>query len=321
MMKKTKIWLVAAASLVLLGCVIFAGVMSVLKWDFRKLSTIKYATNRYEVNENFKDISIATDTADVVFVPSDDDKSSVVCYEQENMKHSVKCQDGTLVIKLEDSRKWYQYIGINFSSPKITVYVPRGLYGALTLKASTGDVEIPVDFEFESVDVSVSTGHVKAYASTSGVMKIKATTGNIFIKGVSAGELQLSASTGDIAVDSVVCVGEFGINVGTGNTKLQDVKCKNIISNGSTGDIIFKNVIAVENFSVKRSTGDVKLDICDAAELMIKTDTGDVTGNLLSEKVFITRTDTGHVNVPKTVTGGKCEIETDTGSIKITIED
>jgi DUF4097 and DUF4098 domain-containing protein YvlB len=64
----------------------------------------------------------------------------------------------------------------------------------------------------------------------------------------------------------------------------------------------------------------VKFERCDASELYIELDTGDVTGSLLSDKVFIAQSDTGRVNVPKSVTGGRCEITTDTGDIKITVE-
>ena len=78
-----------------------------------------------------------------------------------------------------------------------------------------------------------------------------------------------------------------------------------------------KNVIATEKFSIKRSTGDVKFDSCDAAEIFVETDTGDVNGSLLTNKVFITKTDTGRINVPNSITGGKCEIITNTGDIKI----
>lgn len=42
-------------------------------------------------------------------------------------------------------------------------------------------------------------------------------------------------------------------------------------------------------------------------------------GSLLSDKVFLMQTDTGEVDVPKTVTGGKCEIITDTGDIRIDV--
>ena len=60
---------------------------------------------------------------------------------------------------------------------------------------------------------------------------------------------------------------------------------------------------------------------CDAAEIFVETDTGDVKGSLLSEKVFIPKSDTGDIKVPKTVTGGRCEITTDTGDIKIELVD
>ena len=38
---------------------------------------------------------------------------------------------------------------------------------------------------------------------------------------------------------------------------------------------------------------------CDGFEIKISTDTGDVSGTLLSEKVFITSSDTGKIKVPK----------------------
>ena len=50
------------------------------------------------------------------------------------------------------------------------------------------------------------------------------------------------------------------------------------------------------------------------------TCTGDVKGKLLTDKVFITETGTGHVDVPKTVTGGRCEVTTNTGDIELEID-
>jgi DUF4097 and DUF4098 domain-containing protein YvlB len=64
----------------------------------------------------------------------------------------------------------------------------------------------------------------------------------------------------------------------------------------------------------------VKFEKSDAAELSIKTDTGDVTGTLLTEKIFDAKSSTGDVDVPKTGSGGKCEIRTGTGDIRIKID-
>ena len=79
-------------------------------------------------------------------------------------------------------------------------------------------------------------------------------------------------------------------------------------------------MVANGKFSLERSTGDIHFTKCDAAEISVETSTGDVTGSLLSDKVYMTQTSTGRIDVPKTTTGGKCEISTDTGNIKIQTE-
>lgn len=317
--KMTKASLITAALLMIIGFVVFTGAMAALDWDFSKLSTVKYETNTYEISENFDSISIDTDTADIVLMPSDDGKCKVVCYEEEKERHCAAVQSGTLEISAEDMREWYDHIGISFSSPRITVYLPQTEYSSLLISESTGDIKIPKDFRFEGIDISASTGNVECCACASGKIQIELSTGSITVDGVSAGELNLSVSTGKVYAESVTCEGNIGVSVSTGNALLTDITCQRISSHGSTGNMTLKNVIASESFSIERSTGEVRLDDCDAAEIFIKTDTGDVTGTLLSEKVFIAETDTGSIVLPKTASGGRCEITTDTGDIRIDI--
>lgn len=320
MKKLTKIWIITAASLVIVGLILFSVVMAQYRWDFNKLSTVKFETNIYEITDDFTDISVNTDTDDIIFALSDNGKCIVECYEEEKTKHSVSVRDNTLIIDVIDERDWHDHINIGFFSPKITVYLPESEYSSLSIDEKTGDIELPKELAFENVDISLSTGDVNFYASASERIKIKASTGNICLDEVNAGELDLTVSTGKITISDVICENDVKVNVSTGRSKLTDVKCKNVISSGSTGDISLKNVIAVESFYIKRSTGDVEFKGCDAAEILVKTDTGDIKGSLLTGKVFVTQTDTGRINVPKTMSGGgKCEITTDTGDIKIDI--
>jgi len=302
MKTRTKVWLIIAASLVLTGCILFAGVMTALKWDFMELATVKYETNIYEISEAFDGISMNTDTADIIFALSDDGKCKVECREEENAKHSVTVKDGTLVVELIDDRSVYDYIGLNFGSPKITIYLPRAEYTSLLIQDDVGDIEIPKEFTFKHVDISLSTGDVDFYASAS-----------------SAGSLELSAGTGEVTALGVSCEGDVTVSVSIGKACLTDIACKSVISSGNTGDISLDNVIAAEKLSIERSTGDVKFKGSDAAELFVKTDTGDVTGSLLTDKIFITQTNTGDVDVPDTAAGGRCEIRTNTGDIEIKI--
>lgn len=315
MRTRTKVWLMIAASLVLIGCVLFGGLMKVLQWDFTKLSTVQYETTEHEITENYKNISIVTDTADIVFLPSENAKTSVVCYDQKNMTHSVAVRDHTLVVENHDTRKWYEYIGIHFGTPQITVHIPQGEYGTLLVQSSTGDVEIPKIFKFENIDISETTGNVKNCASASESIIISTTTGNIHVADISASVLDLSVTTGGINVSKAACENDMKVCVSTGKTNLTDVTCRNLSASGDTGDLTLTNVIAAGKLSVERSTGDVRLEKCDAAEIFVETDTGDVLGTVLSEKVFITETSTGRISVPKTTSGGKCEIITSTGDI------
>lgn len=317
---KMKIWFIIGASLILIGCIMFGGVMMKLDWNFKKLSTVKYETNTYEIADEFKEIQVETDTADIVFMPSDNETAKVICYEETNEKHSVWTKDSVLNIKLVDKKKWYHNIGINFASAKITVYLPVKEYGELSVKADTGDIDIPEEFSFKDINVKVSTGDIKNYASAEKNVKLTASTGKVFVKKTSCTSLDIKTSTGKITVDSVDCKEDVELKVSTGKTNLTDLKCNDLTSKGTTGDLIMENVVAEGIFNIVRDTGDVKFESCDASEINVETTTGNVKGSLLSDKVYIVNTDTGRIEVPKTVTGGKCEIVTDTGDIKITVK-
>lgn len=313
MSRTAKIWLL----FVLIGCILFGGAMSLLEWDFTKLATQKYETNEYTITEAYKDVTILSDTADIVFVPAEETR--IVCYEHPSVKHTVSVADGTLTIRAVDERKWYEHIGIFFDAPKITVYLPGGTYGNLHIKESTGEVEIPRDFTWESVDITASTGDVACSASVSGSVSVRTSTGAIRMEGLSAGALDLSVSTGRVSVTDVTCAEDINIRVSTGRATLTDTTCRDLTSTGSTGEVLLKNVIAAGKISIDRDTGDITFDGCDGAEISVKTDTGDIKGTLLSDKIFFAQSDTGRVHVPKTTAGGKCEIDTDTGNVNIKI--
>ena len=319
MKKRAVTWIIIAVILVIIGSATVAAAMFFNKWDFSGISSAEYETNTHELSESFTDISVNTYTANILFVPSEDGKCRVECYEKTNLKHTVSISGGKLSINAEDEPKWYDNIG-DFSEDNITIYLPENQYVSLFINSHTSDIEIPESFSFQNIDISLRTGDVKNYASASDKISIETTTGSIYMENVSASAINLAVTTGDIFADSVKCEGDINIIVSTGKVKLNDVRCASLISNGNTGDIFLENVTAEKKFLVERSTGDVILNKSDAEEIFVTTDTGDVMGSLTSEKVFIISTDTGDVNVPGSVNGGRCEITTDTGDINIKIK-
>ena len=259
-----------------------------------------------EITDSYTNVLIDIETAGVHLLKTESDQVAVSSYLNEKVVLTAEVVDDTLIIRAQDTRKWYEKI-FNFSSPHISITMPESeAYGSLILHATTGDVYVDKGFQFESINIKLTTGDISNYASSTGVMKVDSTTGDIKMEDISTGSLDCAVTTGDIKLVNVNSSGNVKTEASTGKISLTNVTCKNFTVDGGTGDIILKSVRAEEKFNIEVTTGDVKFDRCDAAELDIKTTTGDVTGTLCSDKIFITKSTTGKINVPETTTGIHC---------------
>ena len=318
MSKLSKILVIIAAILVIVGMVMV--IISLSNGALGEQSKVEYVSNSHQVEEEFTSILFDTGTADIIFAVSEDGKCKVDCFEEKDATHKVEVSAGTLKVILVDEREWFEHIGINTETPKITLYLPKNEYSSLSITESTGELVIPSNFKFNSIDISASTGGIKCYSSCNESLKIETSTGSIKLENVSAKTVDLKATTGSITVNSLNCEGDFSLNVSTGKTTLTDVKCKNFTSDGSTGNITLTDVIAETSFNIERSTGSVRFESSDASEIFVKTSTGSVRGTLRSNKIFLTETSTGEIDVPKSTEGGRCEITTSTGDIEIEVK-
>ena len=321
MKKSTKILLITATALIIAGATVFTCAMVTLGWDFTKLNTVKYETKIFEISEEFGALSADVDSGDIVFKEADDGKCKITCRQRESEPYSVTVNDGVLSISAKSTLKWYGYIGrLDFSSPSMTVYLPKKAYGDIKINGSTGDITLPDGFTFESIDANSDTGDVKCESDVTGRLKISLSTGDIDLRGLSAGEIELKTSTGNMSLRGVECAGDIKAEMSTGNFTAEGVNCESLISGGSTGNVTLKGVTARSSFDIKTSTGNVKFDGADAKTIKAKTSTGDITGTLLGEKIIFAETSTGKTDVPKSSSGGRCELKTSTGDIIISVK-
>ncbi len=299
MKKSAIICMIVATALILAGSTLFVGTMCALGWDFGRLATSEYEAVTHEITDPFDKIAYEGDTADVTFALSEDGVCRVECRQRVDIPFTVSVEDGTLTVKALDNRRWYEHIGFDFGTTWVTVYLPQGVCPDLTMRLSTGDVEISQGLTFGDVDIKASTGDVTFRAQTCGDVIIKVSTGDVSLSSVTPGNVDIQVSTGDIS--------------------LSDVTCDSLTAEGDSSDLTLTRVNVAQRLWVKLDTGDVTLSGVDAGEIYIETDTGDVEGTLLSEKIFHVTTDTGDVDVPQGTTGGMCEITTDTGDVRIRI--
>ena len=191
--------------------------------------------------------------------------------------------------------------------------------GNINMECSTGDTELS-DVSCNNLTSVGDTGDIKITGLTATEnISVERSTGDVSVHKIdAAANLLLKTSTGKIDISSANCA-DLRVNVTTGKSYLSNINCSNFNSTGDTGDLDMTDLIASGKIGIERSTGDVSFNRCDASELEVETSTGSVTGALITEKVFIVKTSSGRIDVPETITGGKCKITTSTGNIKIEI--
>ena len=302
-MKKTAV--ILAVSLISVGLILVFCALIPLHFDLSSVDKMRYETNTYPIIEEFSDIQIETDTADICFLPATDGENKVVCAESEKVRHDVAVRGGVLTVTVTDSRAWYERWGI-FTAQKmrVTVYLADSVLGDLTIKTDTGDTSIPADFSFADVQIESDTGDVSICAKETQSLSVKTDTGDILAENIATGSIYLDIHTGDVTLRNVRC-GAVEAQATTGDVTLDGVQAQGGLSlTTDTGDVTLADTLFDESVAIKTNTGDVTLERADAASFSVQTSTGDVRGTVLTEKIFLAETSTGKVQVPNTAAGG-----------------
>ena len=319
MKSSTRAALILAVILIVAGAVIVGG--SLLTGnslpDLFSSRKGQMETNTYPVSNTFTSVSVADTVSDIRFVQSGTGECRVECVEESNLKHIVTVENGVLTIRQKDERRWSDHIGILTEPTTVTIYMPAGEYESLNVITDTGDVDVPADFSFGTVRIESDTADIVCLANASESAEFITDTGDIRVEHTLLENLKMKTDTGRITIGSVSLFGGIQISSHTGNVGLTDITCTGSEITTTTGKVTLTRCLINGKLDVETDTGDVLLDAVDADEIEIDTDTGDVTGTLLSEKIFFVESETGKIEVPRGMTGGPCEIETDTGDVKL----
>ena len=247
-MKKTIIWIAITFCLLLVASVVL----------YSLSITVKLETNEYEIKETFENIKIITDTADIDFVLSENLNTLIICEEHQNIKHSVNIKDNTLLIEVDDNRKWYEHLGI--STSKITIYLPKNEYDELITESDTGNIRIK-SINANKLDLSTDTGNLKIVNIKCKNLFSISDTGNILLENVIASEnFKIETDTGNVKFKDSDASDIF-VKTDTGNVTGNLLTDKVIFAESETGDIDVPKVMADEKCEIITETGDIKITI------------------------------------------------------------
>ena len=220
MAKKTKIWLICALCLILIGGLVFTGGLAAMDFDLTRLSSTQYTTSTYQIQEPFQEIILDLDLSHVELLPSADNTCKIVSKSAEKLTHSFFVKDDTLFIDELDTRKWHDYIGVNLGSPKVTVYLPAKDYEAIAIETDSGDVVIK-EIYATKLDIETDTGDVKFSACDGAQISIETDTGDV-TGTLRTGKLfRCSSDTGDIHVPKSEPLGQCEIETDTGDIEIR----------------------------------------------------------------------------------------------------
>lgn len=358
MKKAKKIAIIVAVSMIAVGFVSIVGSLAFVQFDATKLNTMEWETKTYAVEDSFTNISIQGGDATVSLVSATDGNCKVVCTENDAIYDKIEVVDNTLTIERVDESEWYHNIGVYFDEIEITVYLPEKEYETLFIDNSSGRIDVQGDFTFAEAEVTNSSGKINFTADVNGALKVENTSGGIYVGDNSVESLLVEGTSGSIEVISVVATNDVAINgssggIGvskvecanlsatnssgslrlseivanndvnvegtSGGVHIDDVECANLTGSNSSGRITCTEVIATGDINLKNSSGGIALEACDAANLKLEATSGSIKGTLLSEKIFQADATSGSVDVPKTTSGGVCEVTTTSGSISLSL--
>ena len=344
MSKAKKIWIIAASAAIAVGIIIAMIVAVTTDFGMFKEKNVITEVKTYSVDKDFKNIKVEDVEYDVFIVPSKDEKCKVVCNEEEKLYHTVEVVGDTLRINRINTRKWYESIHFGFGfggwdSLTLTVYLPEKEYEELYIRTTSGDVFVETPYTFSDAKIYGTSGDVMienitannvTATSTSGEVKISSInvkedlysntpSGDVSLSDVTAKNITSESTSGEVKIVTANVKGDFRSSTTSGDINISNLKSQDISVKSTSGDVELIDTIAIGRLKAKTISGDIELDRCDGNSLNLVTTSGNVDGSLLTEKLFITDTTSGDVDVPHTSSDEKCEISTTSGDIEIIV--
>lgn len=298
-----KIAIIVASLMLVVGLVMAAASFRAAAGDIKKsVSQNQYEAVTKDITEDFENIEIEVGDQNLEIKKSDNNKSYLICSENDNVRFTVSVSGKTLKIEEKFDKRVMNLEGL-FSINDFTsqLYLPEDEYQNLKVHIGSGDIKMEDSFVFRDVNVSLGSG-------------------DGYISKIKAEEIDAKFGSGQLWLAETRCK-SAEINVGSGDVSVENLECeRDFFAKTSSGKLFLTDVIASASMEATTGSGDIFLKRCDSLGMNFKTGSGDVTGSVKTAKSFDAKAGSGDVNVPGDGNGGNCVIRTGSGDIDIVVE-
>lgn len=211
----------------------------------------------YKIIENYENISVAVEKANIQINNSFDDQTKVEVLENKINACSC-CVENEVLTVTRKKRKWYNFFCPSFKAPQITIYLPQKNIKFLHIKCKSGRILIN--------DIKVN-----------GDIDVKTNTTKTKICGVCCNSLSLKGNTAKFNLEKVDVKDKMDIKTNTGKVKLNHCRANEIFVKTNTGNVE-SSFLFYKSLFVKSNTGKIKIpNTLQDSNAEIISDTDDVT--------------------------------------------
>ena len=218
-------------------------------------NTANMVTKNYPVSAGFTDISITEYYADVKLRTSRDGSISVTTRDAEDVTHTVQVVNGTLTISRPEPTMGERWFHDDDDDPTVTLYLPAGNYGSLTVNTTSGDVETAGQLNFSAANLTTVSGDVDLAGSVTGAVNCTTTSGDIELKGPTLGAVQTNTTSGDTEITGAVIQSLKAESV---SGDLESVDAASLTLSTTSGEVE-GSLLSGKNFSVSSTSGRVNV--------------------------------------------------------------
>lgn len=296
--------LIIALICLVAGALLLGAGWVLLQKNLMQNNAVENSIYSYRTSDSPTQINITTLDSRVKILPIEGDEWRVECKDTETLYHTVELVDGVLTIKQNGTvRKWYEYISVlnifQDLSPKLTVYLPTGMYESLDICSTSGSIKVSEGLTFFNASLKNASGSITCAAHIAGSLDVKNTSGSITITG---------------GVD-----GELSVTNGSSSVEIKNATPTSATIKNASGSIQLTNVVCQGSVDIDNTSGSVKLEACDAASFDLRTVSGGIHANILSGKTFDCHSTSGGVHVPENGGEGIFRARTTSGGIRVEI--
>ncbi len=310
MHKGTKIAVIIAAVLLVVGCVMAGIGYAVSGGNLTVAYEVKEKHEKHFSDEVSKiEVELRTERVELYVISGDE--YVVEYYDNARKYFDVELDGDTLRVVRNSVRvKWYENIHIGFEEPIVDVRigVPAEFYGEVELSTGSGGISV------EGLTLERP-------------LKLSAGSGGIGVNNVYCSELTASTGAGGIGIDRVSVIKDVSMTTDSGGIRIEGLRCgKEFKAEAGSGAIRLEDCSA-DKVRLETTSGSINFeDFYYGISAYIRAGSGGVRGEFTgSEDDYSIRSDTGSgsCNLPERTDNGDkvLDVSTGSGSIKITFAD